>query len=385
MFTSTVGTNILLVALSVMFFERHQSSMAAAGVYVAQFTPIILLMPAAWWLCDRLEPRRNLPLLEGLSMLATLLVGFSVAYAPPFITYALLFVRGFFDMTTKAARNVALKTFADDKGVAKANSVVTAASYLGQAAGAIVGFLLIGRAGIVAIAMVDAASYALSGLICLKLPVAQAIKSASVGYAAMLRRGRRALVSNPEGLQAFWILIAAVIFLQGYNQVARLWIPLAWLKLPANGGAISEAIGVAGIVAGLVLAATWLSGSKTWQRNLLLSYVLSSVLMFLPFQTTNIYGSFAFYFLFMTCFETAFMIAMNNLLESTEKADVPCIMVLFYGLAFGGMTVSVVLLGLSTDVWGLPAVAIVLCGLAILAIMPTLKLTKQLRGKPEGD
>jgi predicted MFS family arabinose efflux permease len=369
MFTSTIGTNILLVALSVYFFEKHQSAMAAAGVYVAQFTPIIVLMPVAWRLCDWLEPRQNLPLLEALSAIVTVMVGISVVLASPPVTYALLFGRGFLDMTTKAARTVALKSFAETEKVSSANIVVTAASYLGQAVGAMIGFLLIGKVGIITIASVDAASYALSGLICKMLPPVATAGTASGGYIGMLRRGKLILQSDRSILKAFWILTCSVVFLQGYNQVARLWIPLAWLQLPANSGAISEAIGVIGITTGLIIAATILSGQRSSLRILLVVYVVASVLLFLPFQTKNTIGCFFIYFLFMASFEVAYMMAMSRLLVSVDRTDLPCLMVLFYGFAFGGMTLSVIVLGIATDIWGLPPSALSLGIISILAVL----------------
>lgn len=345
--------------------------MAAAGVYVAQFTPVILLMPLAWRICDRYEPRLSLYSLEMCSMASTLLVGFSVIFAPSPVTYALLFVRGFFDMTTKAARNVALKAYCGSSAIGAANNKVTAASYVGQAVGAAAGFFLIGKLGMLGIAAIDAASYFVSALLCRALPAAEAANASSGGYKEMLRQGIAAMKSNSDIFLSFCVLTASVVFLQGFNQVARLWIPLAWLKLPASYGAISEVIGLGGIVAGLLLASGPFAKTAAWRSQMIAAFVGSSVFGLMPLLTTNPVGSFGFYFLYMALFELAFMMSMNNLLEVCDKKTMPCIMVLFYGLGFGGMTLTVILLGILTDHWGLllPAAGLFFSAIVLIAVL----------------
>jgi hypothetical protein len=378
MFTSSVGTNLLLVALSVFFYEDQQSAMAAAGVYVAQFTPVILLMPLAWRICDRYEPRLSLYSLELCSMAITLLVGLSVIFAPSPVTYALLFVRGFFDMTTKAARNVALKTYCESSAIGAANNKVTAASYFGQAVGAAAGFFLIGKLGMFGIAAIDAASYLVSALVCRALPAAEAANASRGGYKEMLRQGIAAMKSSSDVFLSFCVLTASVVFLQGFNQIARLWIPLAWLKLPAAYGAVSEVIGLGGIVAGLLLASGPFAKSAAWRSQMIAAFIGSSVFGLMPLLTTNPVGSFGFYFLYMTLFELAFMIAMNKLLQVCDKKTMPCIMVLFYGLGFGGMTLTVVLLGVLTDRWGLlvPATGLFCSATVLIAVFAKASVTQ---------
>ncbi|WP_040853701.1 hypothetical protein [Phyllobacterium sp. YR531] len=362
MFASSIGTNLILVALSVHFFQLNGSALGAAGVYVAQFTPVIIFMPLAWRICDRLPLRTALVSLELVAALLTILVGATVAGGYLWLAYALIFARGFFDMTTKAARNVATKQYALPESIGRANNMISAASYAGQAFGALLGFLLIARQPMMSIASINAVTFVLSAGLCVLLPWRAAIKSAEGGYAALWRRGRDALLSDAALLEAMGYLVATVIILQGFNQVARLWIPLAWLQLPASSGAISEVVGVLGVVSGLAFVSRFLTGTKGLNWNIPTVFFCALVLLCTPFATRSVTVSFLFYFLFMMVFEIIFMMSMNSILTRSKMDDVPCLMVIFYGCAFGGMAISATIIGAAVDQNGLPIVAL---GLAL--------------------
>lgn len=368
MFTSTVGTNLILIALSVHLFGTSRSALQAAGVYIAQFAPVIVLMPVAWRICDRLPSRTALVLLEIASGLLTLSVGLAAWAGETTLLYALLFGRGFFDMTTKAARNVAVKSLAAEEGAAadrvvRANNLVNAASYLGQAVGALLGFLLIARTPLIGVAAINAATFALSAALCARLPLRPAVCSAQGGYRELWSRGRDALTGNPPVARAMGYLVATVVILQGFNQVARLWLPLQWLHLSPAAGAVSEAVGVAGIIAGLLIVSRFLTGDGAWKWPLSLVFIMAAVAMTSPFWSQRAEISFACYFLFMGLFEIVFMLSMNRILAGAPAADVPCLMIMFYGLAFGGMAVSALIVGAAADRWGLPLASIVLAAL----------------------
>lgn len=362
MFSSSMGTNLILVALSVHFFQLNGSALGAAGVYVAQFTPAIIFMPLAWRICDRLPLRTALISLELVAALLTILVGEAVVHGFSWLAYALIFARGFFDMTTKAARNVATKQYAQPGNVERANNMISAASYTGQACGALLGFFLITRQPMISIASINALTFVLSAGLCAVLPWHAAIKSAEGGYLTLWQRGRDALRSDAALLEAMGYLVATVIVLQGFNQVARLWIPLAWLQLPASSGAISEVIGVLGVVSGLVFVSIFLTGTKALKLTIPTVFFHALILLCAPFVTKSVAICFLFYFLFMMIFEIIFMMSMNRILTRSKMDDVPCLMVIFYGCAFGGMAISATIIGAAVDQKGLPIVAI---GLAL--------------------
>ena len=366
MLISATGTNIILVALSVNYFQETASAVGAAGVYVAQFLPIFLLMPVAWRLCDRVSVRSGLVSLELGACVATISVGLAVSSGLFGLAYALLFIRGFFDMTTKVARNVALKTYLDNARIDRANNLVMICNYVGQALGALIGFLLIALAPIHLIALINGATYVISAFICLSLIAVDPVRTASGGYIELFKRGRNALMQNHAVRHAMAFLVFSVVFLQAFNQVARVWIPLGWLNLPPEFGAMSEAVGVAGIVLGVLVVHYRFSGDRLLSAPLFAIFIIASVTMVGPFLTKVPALTFLFYFLFMFMFEVSFMISMNRVLKISAREDVPCLMVMFYGLAFGGMAITTLLIGFTADIFKLPTVSIAVLLIAII-------------------
>ncbi len=256
-------------------------------------------MPVAWRLADRLPARNALIGLEIGAALATLCVGLAVAAGYFYLACGLLFIRGFFDMTTKVARNVALKAHLDDSYIDRANNLVMTCNYVGQAIGTVVGFWLISFVPITAIAAANACTYVLSALTCLLLPFIPAVRSDIGGYISLFHRGRVALLSSRTIMHAMIILVFSVVFLQAFNQVTRVWIPLAWLGLPPQYGAISEAVGVFGIVARVVFVNYLFTGSRNMKAPLTTILVFASFSMIAPFVAQNPLITFSPCFAFM--------------------------------------------------------------------------------------
>ncbi|MCE6958345.1 MFS transporter [Cereibacter sphaeroides] len=360
MLASTTGTNLILVALSIQLF-MEKSSLAATGIYVAQFLPVMILMPVAWRICDRMAVRRALVVLECASAATTLLVGLAMSADALWLAYALLFVRGFTDMTTKAARGVAVKQLAPAGQVASANNLVNGASYVGQCLGALLGALLVTIAGPLTIACVNAGTFLASAMLCLLLPMVAGQAAARGGYAEMFSRAMAAFRRDETVRRAMALLVGTVVFLQGYNQVARYWIPLAWLELPAGAGALTEGLGLIGVIGGLLVVSRFFTGEKKRKPEMTWAFGIACIAMLLPFATQLPAVSLALYLAFMFLFEISFLLTMNTLLFRADEADVPCLLVLFYGLSFGGMAVVATLLAACADTLGLPLPAAGLC------------------------
>ena len=366
MFASTVGTNLMLVALSAHLYTQSSSNLAASGVYVAQFLPIVFLMPLAWRICNRLPLRSALVGLELVSGLVTIVVGLMVVTGWLWLAYVVLVARGFFDMTTKSARNVALKFVCTDGSVAQANNLVTAANFLGQTAGAVLGFVLIANVSILSIALIDAASFLLSALICLRLPSIRAVGAVDGGLQALWTQGKAALRADLDVMRAMIYLVGTVVLLQSFNQVARVGVPLAWLGLPPHAAALNEIIGTVAVVVGLVIVAAFFTGKKA-HPPLWVFFCAAILSVVTPFLTKEPVGSFALYFAFMILFEMSFMISKNQLLARCRDEDTPCLMVIYYGVAFGGMTIATLGMAAAADLSGFHVVtaAIIAAGLSL--------------------
>jgi MFS family permease len=362
------GTNMFLVSLSVHFFESTSSNLAAAGVYVAQFLPAIFLMPIAWKICDRLPFRRALITLEMSSAALTALVGIAVLVGYEIVGFALLAVRGFVEMTTKSARGVAVRNLVPTSDVGRANLWVTAGNFVGQTVGAVVGFWLIATASMEAVLSVGVAAFLISALVCAYLPTIAAVgASNTVAHASLWRAARQTLSRDMGLLRAFFYLLATVVLLQSLNQVVRVGLPLSWLKLPSEIGALNETIGSIGVFVGLMVVWRYFADANQHSNKLpflfLVAVFFSSVTFFLPPEPVT---AFIIYFFFMVTFEVSYMVALNGVLSLCRSDEAPTVMVLFYGLGFGGMTIIALLMGAYVDLYGFTMLALVLIGVSVV-------------------
>ena len=190
---------------------------------------------------------------------------------------------------------------------------------------------------------------------------------ANSNWSSFARRGYQALLSDRRVRMGMVYLLLTVAIMQSFNQVARTWIPLGWLGQPKSVGALSEALGCAAISIGLSVVSIVMTEKRARAGHLPIAFISGTLLMMAPFMSKNLVVSFALYFSYMVVFEISFMASMNELLRNAKQDDVSGLMVLFYGSAFGSMTIMTVLLAVTADRWGLPKVTIALAAMGGLA------------------
>lgn len=371
MFVSTVGTGLLLIALSVAYYQRSGQALAAGLVFAAQYLPLIVLMPIATRLCDRLPTRRLLVRLDVVAVLVS--IGVGVAFGHVYWLVLLLLVgRGFLELTTKSARGVAIKTYLPADLVERGNTMLNSAYFLGSAAGGLIGGVVIGRVPVVVVAGLASVGFAASAACCRALPPAPAPVGASASGPAttgVWRRSVAVIRRDRELARALSYLVATVVLFQGVNQIARVWLPLTWLGTPASGAAWLEAVSVSGIVAGMVLV--MLRPPQRWRLPIGALFALTAGLVLVPFATRWTVPSFATYFVYTMTFEVVYLLAFGVVLSRTAQQDLPAVMVLFYGTAFSGMTVTVIVVGVLTDRYGLPTILLAVAALALATVAAT--------------
>ena len=351
MFISTTGSTLMLIALSVSIFFVNSNLFDASGVYVAQFIPVALLMPIAWFICNKYVQNIALPVLEIISALITIGIGYFLLVKFNVCVYILLVIKGFLDMTTKAIRNVSLKLITREENIAKYNNILMSSNFLGQAVGAVIGFVMINKVSINEVAIIDAFSFVISAILCIYLPSKQKIDRADdKNYISFWKNGLNILKNNDTLFRAMIYVLMTVILMQSFNQVARIFIPLVWLGLPKSGGAISEVIGCSGILIGVILVNFFLSGSKSNNLRLFFRIALFSIVLLIV--SHNVIICFIFYLIYMILFEVSFMISFNSLLAQCKLEDTSNIMVIFYGMAFGGMSLVTMVISLITTKFG---------------------------------
>ncbi|WP_144170602.1 MFS transporter [Pseudomonas sp. Kh13] len=366
---SSAGSTLFVSALALSLFSMDSSAVKASGVYIAQFLPVIFLLPLAVKICDSYAVRRGLVTVEVVSALITVFMGLCVQAGWLLPLYLVLAVRGFLELTTKTFRSVGVKIFSDPVGLDRANNLVMGGSFIGQALGALAGFLLVSHVSLFHIAIIDGVSYLLSALCCIKMAStddqresrSSGFNSSWAGFAEIRRN---------ENVRLYFMCFSfVVIFFQSYNQVARTWIPLAWLDLGLRKGIIGEMIGCIGIVAGLLVVNFFLSSPKNVKGLAFVSIFLTCLFVSAPFVTISPILSLALYFVYMVFFEIGLMVSMNALLAACPQNRVASVMGLFYGFSFGGLTISGLSMAFAADYYRLPAVSLVLSVVAVVVLV----------------
>ena len=376
MFLGMLGTNLFLVSMSVEYYSSSSSNLAAAAVYVAQFLPSIVLMPLAWRVCDTMPIRAVLVRLEALSCVVTLSVGALVLTGHPQHALALLVLRGFVEMTTKSARNVAVRTLTSAEQVAAANNWIMGANFSGQAVGAVVGFWLITRGSLSAVTASAATTFAISALVCSRLPLIAPLRESADKAPSLFRTATAILSNDAEKARALAYLLSTVILLQSFNQVLRVGLPLTWLGLPTQTGAVNEIIGSVGVLLGLlVIGRFYRDGRLIATREMRTVFAFAVVASVSPFVLPRWpCVAFPLYLVFMLLFEISFMLSLNGLLARSRKEEAPTLMVLFYGAAFGGMSIVTVMQAAAVDRFGFQAVSAVILSVGLAAAVLTERL-----------
>ncbi|WP_449431388.1 MFS transporter [Pseudomonas putida] len=367
MLISSAGTTLFVSALALSLYHEQASASKATGVYIAQFLPIIFLLPIAIRLCDSLSIRRGLVSLELSSAALTLGLGLCIGNGWLWVVYILLAIRGFLELTTKTLRNVALKRIADPADLDKANNLIMGSSFLGQAFGALLGFWLVDKYSLLNIAIFDSATFLISALICTKLPTYYCQPSQENS----LHQAVKEIQCNPKMKAYFIYLSLTVIFLQSYNQVARTLIPLDWLNLGLERGIAGEIVSCFGIFTGLLLVNFWFPVIKLKNYHPPLALLIGALALLTPFLTREPILSLSLYFTYMSLFEISLMVAMNGLLATCPLHRVAAVMGLFYALSFGAMTLVSFAIAYFTDSYSLPYVALGLTTVILLTLLIT--------------
>lgn len=365
---NSAGTTLFVSALALSLFSMDSSAVKASGVYIAQFLPAIFFLPLAVKICDSYAVRTGLISVEVVSALITVLMGLCIQADWLTPLYLILAVRGFIELTTKTFRSIGVKIFADPVSLDKANNLVMGGSFIGQALGALAGFFLVSHISLMHIAIVNGFTYFLSALCCLKLALVNVKRESRSFVFHSGWAGLAEIRQNKDLMVYFMYFSLVVIVFQSYNQVARTWIPLAWLDLGLGKGIIGEVIGCMGIIAGLLIVNFFLSRSKQPKRLAFLSIFITCLFVSTPFVTVSPVVSLTLYFVYMVLFEIGLMVSMNGLLAVCPQHKVASVMGLFYGLSFGGLTISGLSMALAADHYRLPTVSLVLSVVALIVL-----------------
>jgi MFS family permease len=154
---SALGDFLGFIPLALHVQEHTGSGIAVAGLFIALWAPSVLLGGAAGLLADRVESRR---LLRDVSLAqAAIAALLAFAFGGLAATLALTALLGIGVAVAQPAEFALAPATAGPDGVAKVNSRIEAARYLGFAVGPVLGGLLAAAGGTRIALLVNAASF----------------------------------------------------------------------------------------------------------------------------------------------------------------------------------------------------------------------------------
>ena len=160
---SLAGTQMQFVALPYFVYEQTASAFATATTAAAQVLPAITLGPAAGALADRRDGRGLL--IAANLVLATVTLGFCLALIGPWwVVVPVAFVQAVLAQVVAPAEIVLVPALVPTASLAAANSLSAANNSLARLLGPAAGGLIYATAGLGAVALANAASFALAAL-----------------------------------------------------------------------------------------------------------------------------------------------------------------------------------------------------------------------------
>jgi MFS family permease len=278
---SALGDFLGFIPLALHVQEDTGSGIAVAGLFIALWAPSVLLGGAAGLLADRVESRR---LLRDVSLVqAAIATVLAFAFGGLVATLALTALLGIGVAIAQPAEFALAPATAGPDGVAKVNSRIEAARYLGFAAGPVLGGFLAAAGGTQVALLANAASFL---AVALAAQALRARREPTPGeHAAERARDGVAFLARDEVLAP--VVLAALVSLlfmtasataevffakdvlhagdAGYGTLMTLWTvgmvvgsTLVAARIPAASYATAALVAIAVQGAGLGLPTLWL-------------------------------------------------------------------------------------------------------------------------------
>ena len=167
---SLVGTYMQFVALPYFVYERTGSTSATAVTAAAQALPGILLAPVAGAVADTHDSRRVF--IAANMALTAVTLGFALTLiAPWWVVIAVALVQASIAQLVAPAELVLVPALVPAPLLPAANSVLGANNHLARLVGPAAGGLLYAVAGLPAVAVLNAATFAVAALMVSRVPV----------------------------------------------------------------------------------------------------------------------------------------------------------------------------------------------------------------------
>ncbi len=247
---SALGDFLALLPLALLVERETGSGLAIAGLFIALWSPSIVLAGHAGLLVDRLDPRRVLVVFS----LVQAAVATGLAFAPGTAAIlALSALLGAANAVAQPAEFALLPRVAGEDDVAKANGRMEAARYAGFTLGPVAAAVAVTAGGTEVALLADAATFALVALAgaLLRTRTRAAPASAAAADAGRARDGLRFLRSDAVLRSVLPVAVAALLIM---TAVATAEVFFA--KDVLGAGDAGYAAMVSAWMAGMVVGAT---------------------------------------------------------------------------------------------------------------------------------
>ena len=185
---SIAGDWILYSALPFYVYQRTGSTVATAGMIVAQLTPSVLLGTVAGVFVDRWDRKRTLVAANVLHAAAVLLLLLVPGEGWIWVVYVVAAAQSAIVAFSGPAETALLPTLVGDGDLLAANALNTLNNRIGRLLGASAGGVLLGVGGLGAVVLVDCASFVAAAALIAPIAAPRASRPAPDAVAAAQSR-----------------------------------------------------------------------------------------------------------------------------------------------------------------------------------------------------
>lgn len=208
---SSIGDFLLWVPLTLYLQRTNGSAIVVAGLFLALWSPAVLLAPFAGWLVDRLEARAVLIVASlGQAAIAASLA-FVLDSTTAILVLAVLLGIGF--SVAQPAEFSLVPVIGATARLTELNGLVETARYTGATAGPLLGGLLAGLGGTRAAMFVNAASFLVVALAGLVLEARRRAERAELGQPDRLRDGVVVLFRERALALVLSVVLVSLLFM----------------------------------------------------------------------------------------------------------------------------------------------------------------------------
>jgi predicted MFS family arabinose efflux permease len=203
---SVAGDWILYAALPFFVYERTGSTLATAGMVVAELAPNVVVGSFAGVYVDRLDRRRLLVatnLLQALAVSALLVVAHN---GPIGVVYAVAAAQSTVAAFSVPAESALLPSLVAPGDLVAANALNTLNNRLARLAGVPLGGLLLGLAGLTPVVVADAASFLGAALLVALVRAPARVPAPRRPFGGEWLEGLRVVRQDPAVAMVFWVL-----------------------------------------------------------------------------------------------------------------------------------------------------------------------------------